>query len=910
MAKLVCLLALTCLLSQSTNARVTNTVKSETVGPQHTIAAKASVASTVPYAPKSRTVSKSTLPTAPKSTDRILEVTTSAFHLPSFDEIYTSNGCVPPDSYNGYRRIYLNLTREWAYPAGVSKQVIAVNGEFPAPPVVGVEGEILQVTVFNNLEEPTSIHWHGLHGFYQRHGLTVYDGSSFAAQCPIPVGASFTQFIALFQTGTYWYHSHSGLQYGDGLRAAVVVLPRCQRPLLRGVESFVITVTEHYFNTSTESQAAFLSPSDTVGIISPDTGLINGVGQFDCKNALPINHTCRAVTKPYTVKVLPNKVYMLRFAAISSIGAFNVSIAGHKMTVIEADGDDMVPVEVPEFEMSIGQRITALIRTDARPARNYQILARMSLSNVQSPYSYFNNNFTAVLHYQGAPVPTWTNMIKSTEIRLNTLHDYDPIPVYGYKETTDYSVKCPTQHAHFGPCYLDKRIIPGSHPSKKVYCPKEVDKRIQIYWGFFQTNQTGTFYPFMTYSVNGVHVETNSSWVATPIPILGLVKGDLPLPSKSNPIFLELGDVVEIVISNAGRQSHTWHLHGQSFYITARGTSNTDNITAEMVQNATRLEGAAYRDSIFMPVDSWFALRFKADNEGVWPMHCHIDFHLLTGMAVNFIVGKKKIQEELYIPSEWYDTCNAARAEVVRAQDDDESDDTAAGTAKIRVEDVQFTHYFPNNPFKTIVPGQPTECLIGMKNLGIKNETYTVYGLTGALVSPQNLSTIIKNLTAVRYIVTLEPYEEATLPYKIKVDLDSMDVGLVVLVDYIDSEENPLRGLGFSDTVKITSPISTFDIQTLSVYVLLVAFVGIVGYFTYTTFLVQYLPQSPPKRKTRSSTTAGPSSSSSVVAAGGSSPGKSDENGSSAPTDPGKVNMDWIPDHLKNEKSPKMKKRK
>jgi hypothetical protein len=235
--------------------------------------------------------------------------------------------------------------------------------------------------------------------------------------------------------------------------------------------------------------------------------------------------------------------------------------------------------------------------------------------------------------------------------------------------------------------------------------------------------------------------------------------------------------------------------------------------------------------------------------------------------------------------------------------------------AKILGKDVQFTHYFPNNPFKTIVSGQATECLIGMKNIGFKNETYTVFGLNGVLVNPQNFSEIIRNLTAFRYIISIDPYEEATLPFKLKVDLDPMEVGMLVVVDYFDSEDNILRGLGFQDIVKITSPIAKFDLEALSVYIILILFVIAVVYFTYTTFLAQYLPNptsfSSGKRKT---TVTGKTRSCEGDAS--SLPGAQvSDNGAgvtvpNAPVGSGNVDLDWIPDHVKNATSPKIKKRK
>ncbi|TPX47136.1 hypothetical protein SeMB42_g03437 [Synchytrium endobioticum] len=542
--------------------------------------------------------------------------------MSSYDDIYDAKtGCVPHDAYRSTRSITLHIARGPAAPAGVSKNVILVNGQATALPVVGVEGETLQVTVENELDEATTVHFHG---FYQQNGLNMYDGSTFVAQCPIRPHSRFTQYIALNQSGVYWYHSHSGLQYGDGLRAPVVVLPRCQRPELKGVDSYIVGFTEHYFNTSSFLQPTYLSGNNTIGIYSPDAGLINGVGLYNCSDPIPDNSTCVAEPQPWTADVVQNQTYYLRFVCMSQMAGYNVSIAGHNLTIIEADGDDTYPYTVEEVEISIGQRIGALLTANSAIG-NYQILTRMSLATVNNPYQSFNENFTAALHYVGAEPANWTNLVFQNESAItNRVTDRD-----------------------------NGKLVPINF-APPTEC---VTKQVFVKWGFYQTNVNTTFYPFMSYTVNNLSVATNSSWVGTPLPLLALTKYDKEYPGKANIVEIELGDVVEIILENAGLQPHIWHLHGQSFFVTANGTTTAENVTAAQVVNATYIPGSALRDSVRVPVDTFVALRWKAENPGVWAFHCHIDFHLITGMALNFVVGKKYIQEHFELPRPWWDVC-------------------------------------------------------------------------------------------------------------------------------------------------------------------------------------------------------------------------------------------------------------
>ncbi|RXW21107.1 hypothetical protein EST38_g4717 [Candolleomyces aberdarensis] len=111
-------------------------------------------------------------------------------------------------------------------PDGFSRPAAVVNGIHPGPLIVAQKGDNFDVVVTNNLTDPsmtldTSIHWHGI---FQR-GTTWADGPEGVSQCPIPPnGTSFRyQFSTNGQAGSFWYHSHFGNQYCDGVRGPIVV---------------------------------------------------------------------------------------------------------------------------------------------------------------------------------------------------------------------------------------------------------------------------------------------------------------------------------------------------------------------------------------------------------------------------------------------------------------------------------------------------------------------------------------------------------------------------------------------------------------------------------------------------------------------------------------------------------------
>ncbi len=108
---------------------------------------------------------------------------------------------------------------------GKPRMATTINGSIPAPPLKLREGDTVTIRVTNRLREATSIHWHGIILPYQMDGVP---GISFPG---IPPGETFTYQFRLEQTGTYWYHSHSGMQEQTGMYGALIVEPRDADPI-------------------------------------------------------------------------------------------------------------------------------------------------------------------------------------------------------------------------------------------------------------------------------------------------------------------------------------------------------------------------------------------------------------------------------------------------------------------------------------------------------------------------------------------------------------------------------------------------------------------------------------------------------------------------------------------------------
>jgi CopA family copper-resistance protein len=248
---------------------------------------------------------------------------------------------------------------------GKAGHAVTVNGASPGPVLRLKEGRTVRLSVRNDLAEDTSIHWHGLLVPFQMDGVP---GVSFPGIKP---GETFTYEFPVRQSGTYWYHSHSGLQEPMGHYGAIVIEPRDADPVAYDREHVVVLsdysfthphvmmrklkARAGYYNRRKQTLAGLaagrdqgladrlewarmrMDPTDILDITGAAYSyLINGHGSEDNWSGL--------------FKV--GERVRLRFVNAGAMTIFNVRIPGLAFSVVQADGQNLQPVEVDEFQIS------------------------------------------------------------------------------------------------------------------------------------------------------------------------------------------------------------------------------------------------------------------------------------------------------------------------------------------------------------------------------------------------------------------------------------------------------------------------------------------------------------------------------------------------------------------------------
>jgi CopA family copper-resistance protein len=294
-------------------------------------------------------------------------------HFPAWAQPVSAGIAAPLPSVSG-EDITLRIARQTMTIDGRPSRAIGINGTVPAPLIRLREGQNVRLHVVNDLDDDSSIHWHGLLVPTQFDGVP---GISFPGIRP---RSTFLYEFPIRQSGTYWYHSHSGLQEQLGHYGPIVIDPAGADPVQYDREH-VIVLSDHsqmapemllkklkqqpgYFNFQKQTLAGLLAgkgqslkerlmwggmrmdPTDIADVTgSTYTYLVNGHGPQD----------------NWTALFAPGERVRLRFVNASAMTTFNVRVPGLTLTIVQADGLNVQPIEVDEFQIGVAETYDAIV---------------------------------------------------------------------------------------------------------------------------------------------------------------------------------------------------------------------------------------------------------------------------------------------------------------------------------------------------------------------------------------------------------------------------------------------------------------------------------------------------------------------------------------------------------------------
>ena len=571
---------------------------------------------------------------------------------------------------------------------------VGVNGLISGPTLIVHYNQTVIIDVKNSLiSEGLSIHWHGMHQM----NTPWMDGIAHISQCPINPGSTFRYMFKAKPTGTMWYHSHVGVQRTEGMYGALIVKETTNtmlqaRQLLKDQlditgllledkpdehtlslldwqeDALAIDLTQafngRYFPGVPEGELPRMSHPFKIPR-APDrsevsrlpywSGIINGRGKNEkipyWKSRLSTFHV------NYNQNQNTHLYYRFRLIGAQNRFIYRFSIAGHRLIVIGTDGYLTSPREVDYIFIHTGERYDFLLKaktnTGQYPLRdNYLILAE-TLDG--------NNAHTAeaILSYADKPPSTKDYAKIRWRASLNRC----------FRNSRCEALNCPFEsydQSDFIDCIpITNLSLLFETPTNEL--PSSEQPNAEHFFNFGANGEGGTR------SINGRNfLSPHGSLQTQPgqeqrekICELGNVDCLSPqecLCTQLHNLTADYRETVQFVISvvgQGGQSAHPVHLHGHSFHVAGifyedgyDDTQSDDSVSTnpditchdnprctdpEWTNDGPEVSITKWtirKDTVIVPPGGYVVIRFLADNPGYWFMHCHIEPHLLDGMAV------------------------------------------------------------------------------------------------------------------------------------------------------------------------------------------------------------------------------------------------------------------------------------
>ncbi|KAF2767382.1 FET Ferroxidase [Teratosphaeria nubilosa] len=472
-------------------------------------------------------------------------------------------------------------------------------------PTIGVNGQwpwpLLNITkgdrVVVNLHNQLGNETTSLH-FHGlfQNGTNYMDGPVGVTQCDVPPGETMVYNFTIDQPGTYWYHSHSRSQYPDGFRGQYIIHDP-ENPYRGHFDAEIpLTVSDWYHDEMPGLLQSFISYKNPTG------------AEPVPKSAL-LNDT-----QNLTIPIETGKTYFFRLTNIGAFAGQYFWIEGHNMTIIEVDGVYTEPAEADMIYLTAAQRYGFLLTAKNSSSTNFPIMASMDTDLFDTLPGDLNWNVTGWLVYdQNAAKPAAAEVDSFTPFDDFTLVSQDGLEVYGDADVT-ITLDLTMNNLGDGANYAFFNNITYVTPV------------VPTLYSALSTGATATNH---------------------------LVYGDY-----TDAYVLEKGQIVDIVLNNDDTGKHPFHLHGHNFQAIVRTEENGGHWNPE---NETDYPAVPMRrDTLMVRPLSNFVIRFVADNPGVWLFHCHIDWHLASGLAATMIEAPLEMQKTLTIPQNHLDVCMAS----------------------------------------------------------------------------------------------------------------------------------------------------------------------------------------------------------------------------------------------------------
>lgn len=403
---------------------------------------------------------------------------------------------------------------------------------------------------------------------------------------------------------------HTDYCYPDGYRQALIVHDKDAYFADSFDQEIIMTMSDWYHDMMDNIKKSFMS-------------LYNPTGAEPIPNSFLLNDRMNS-----SFAVEPDTTYLIRLINHGAFVGQYFYIQDHTFQIVEVDGVYTEPTEASLLYIAVAQRYSILLTTKNETDKNYGIVtvADSSLLDTIPPDLKLNN--TNWLEYSSAAPHEQVMVNVSDSTQLDPFDDFTLVP----------------------------------HDRQPLFQDPLKEINVTVYMGNLDN---GEGYAFLN----------NISYTAPKVPTLYTVlsSGDLATNQEiygefTHATVLEHNQVVQLVLNNGDSGSHPFHLHGHNFQVINREPSygpgfyshlNGDPVSYDPNNHTAFPAIPIRRDTLVLPPQGHFVIRFVADNPGIWFFHCHIDFHLGQGLGMLMVEAPTQIQERMTVPADHYAACRA-----------------------------------------------------------------------------------------------------------------------------------------------------------------------------------------------------------------------------------------------------------
>ncbi|MEQ8857567.1 MAG: copper resistance system multicopper oxidase [Pseudomonadales bacterium] len=520
------------------------------------------------------------------------------------------------------------IRRETLDIAGGRAAAVSLNHSVPGPLIELWEGQQALLRVTNHLQEDSSLHWHGLLLPFEFDGVP---GVTFPGIAP---GATWEVRFPVRQSGTYWYHSHSGLQEQQGAYGPLIIHPHEPKPH-DYQRDYVLVLSDwtfedpdrvlarlkklsHYYNRNRRTVGDFLRDVESRGLgatvrersawgamrMTPtDIADVSGATYTYLMNGLHPQAN-------WTGLFRPGERVRLRVINASAMTYFNVRIPGLPMTVIQADGQNVAPVETDEFQIAIAETLDVVVAPDAD--RAYTIMAE---SMDRSGYA---RGTLAPRPDMSAPVPPLRPPPRRTMADMGMDHrgmDHAGMDHKGMPDMADHGGHQMAVQASPVVCHGPDHHGAGNSGVAEIQRSRvdepgtgldEVDHRVLTYAQLRNVHaMRDRRVPARTYELHLTGNMERYMWSFD----------GKAFHEVDSPIDFPYGERVRLILVNDTMMEHPIHLHG---------------IFMELENGQG--EHLPFKHTVSVKPAERLSLLITADEPGRWAFHCHLLYHMEMGM--------------------------------------------------------------------------------------------------------------------------------------------------------------------------------------------------------------------------------------------------------------------------------------